>query len=93
MKIVYTPKFDANIIEIKNYLKANHPVYTKSTLLRIKQRTKDILKNPYLGRVGRTYGTREIFFNKLPYCMVYKINPNKQEIVLLKIFHTSQNYP
>ncbi|MDR2007426.1 MAG: type II toxin-antitoxin system RelE/ParE family toxin [Alphaproteobacteria bacterium] len=91
MKIIHTPDFDLDIIEIKNYLKENHPTYIKSTLLQIKQKTKDLAKNPYMGRIGRDMGTREVVFTKLPYVIIYKIKEN--ELHILDIFHTSRNYP
>ncbi|MDR2008342.1 MAG: type II toxin-antitoxin system RelE/ParE family toxin [Alphaproteobacteria bacterium] len=93
MKIIYTFTFNEKIIEIKNYLKVNHPTYLKSTILEINQKAESLDKNPYIGRLGKVEGTRELIFTKLPYFIIYEIDDNKQEILILNILHTAMKYP
>jgi toxin ParE1/3/4 len=46
---------------------------------------------PYIGRVGRVEGTREILFPPMPYVAVYRIHG--QTIESWRIYHTAQNRP
>ncbi|MDR2007602.1 MAG: type II toxin-antitoxin system RelE/ParE family toxin [Alphaproteobacteria bacterium] len=93
MKIFYTTDFNNAILEIESYLRNHYPTYLKPTRLQIKQKINALIKNPYIGRIGREAGTREAVFAKLPYFIVYEVNEDMQEVVLHDIFHTSRNYP
>ncbi|MCL2566882.1 MAG: type II toxin-antitoxin system RelE/ParE family toxin [Alphaproteobacteria bacterium] len=80
-------------MEIKDYLKRYYPSYLQATQLQIKQRIKTIIKNPYIGRLGRAASTRELIFTNLPYFIIYEINEDNQEIFILNILHTAMQYP
>lgn len=57
----------------------------------IRNRVDNLVKQPGQGRVGRVYGTRELVIEKYPYLVPYSVINN--EIVILRVFHTSQKPP
>jgi toxin ParE1/3/4 len=44
---------------------------------------------PYVGRLGRIEGTREISFPPMPYIAVYRVH--EQSIEIWRVFHAAQD--
>ena len=57
----------------------------------IRSRVADLARQPGQGRPGRLYGTRELVIEKYPYLIPYSVTNN--DIVILRVFHTSQRPP
>ena len=56
-----------------------------------------LLQNPSVGRPGRVHGTRELIIPVTSFIIPYKVkfNQSKQrnEILILRLFHTSRKLP
>jgi toxin ParE1/3/4 len=48
-------------------------------------------ESPYIGRLSRMAGRRELVFSPLPYIVVYRITAEAVEIS--RIFHGAQDWP
>ena len=50
-----------------------------------------LVDQPEMGRPGERRGTREWVVRGLPYIIVYRVDWNQDEIVLLNVFHGAQD--
>lgn len=57
----------------------------------INERVKGLLEQPYQGRPGRIFGTRELVIDKFPFIIPYRVKDH--ELHILRVFHTSQKPP
>lgn len=89
LRIRWTTAAAADMQSINDYLKDNHPHYRQPTMRKLYERIRDLKDTPYIGRLGRESGTREIFFPPMPYVAVYRVREDTIEIV--RVWHTSQH--
>lgn len=57
----------------------------------IEARVAGLLEQPYQGRPGRIFGTRELVIDKYPFIVPYRVKGD--EIQILRVFHTSRKPP
>ncbi|MGA2571553.1 MAG: type II toxin-antitoxin system RelE/ParE family toxin [Terracidiphilus sp.] len=76
--------------EIADYLYLHHPSLATDTLRRLYAAAKSLKKSPYIGRAGRTQGTRELVLRPLPYILVYSVDD--AAIHILRFLHTSRDW-
>jgi len=74
---------------IANYLHLHHPSFATATLQRLYDSAKSLKAFPYMGRVGRVEGTRELVLAPLPYLLIYAVDENA--IHILRFLHTSRD--
>jgi addiction module RelE/StbE family toxin len=91
MRIRWTPAAAADLQSISDYLKEHHARYRQPTMRKLYERIRSLKDAPYLGRLGRIEGTRELLFSPLPYIAVYRVAG--QSIEVWRIWHTSQDRP
>ena len=48
---------------------------------------------PRMGRVGRVAGTRELVVPRTPYIVVYRLEGEQDQIIVVRILHTSRKWP
>ncbi len=77
--------------DIAIYLFLHHPEFAASTIQRLYDTAKSLKAFPYLGRVGRKSGTRELVLAPLPYLMIYAVDD--QSISILRFLHAAQDRP
>ncbi len=46
---------------------------------------------PYLGRVGRVAGTRELVVPRTPFIIIYRVET--EAVLILRVLHAAQDYP
>ena len=76
---------------IANYLNLYHPSFAASTLHRLYDAAKSLKAFPFVGRIGKKNGTRELVLAPLPYLMIYTVD--EHAVHILRFLHTSQDRP
>jgi toxin ParE1/3/4 len=75
--------------QISDYLHRHHPAFAVSTVQRLYRSAQSLKKNPFVGRLGKKDGTRELVLAPLPYLLVYSID--REAIHILRFLHTSRD--
>ena len=73
------------------YLSDKNPNAAKALYERIKITATELIDNPYIGRLGRVPGTRELVITNTPYLLPYQIRQDRIEI--LRVYHSSRRWP
>ena len=93
MTLRITPLAGRQIEAIREYLKERSP----AAAIRVGQRflqTFDLLvAMPLVGRKGALANTREFVVSRFPYVIVYRVDPDKDEVVILGVYHGAQLRP
>jgi toxin ParE1/3/4 len=89
MRLRYSAEARRQIEAIGAYIAQDNPAAAKRVVARIKEAARLLSKFRRIGRVGRAAGTREWVLSKMPYRIVYELRDD--EIMILNVFHTSQN--
>jgi addiction module RelE/StbE family toxin len=76
---------------IADYLYLYHPSFAASTIQRLYDAAKSLKAFPYVGRIGKKSGTRELVLIPLPYLMIYAVD--EYSVHLLRFLHASQDRP
>jgi toxin ParE1/3/4 len=58
---------------------------------RIRDRTRDLVNYPLLGRASRVAGTRELVIPDTRFIVVYRVGDDRVEI--LAVFHVARRWP
>jgi toxin ParE1/3/4 len=74
---------------ISNYLHLHHPSFANSTIQRLYDAARSLKQFPYVGRVGKKSGTRELVLAPLPYLMIYCVD--EQSVHILRFLHAAQD--
>jgi toxin ParE1/3/4 len=91
MKIVIREKAAADPEAIYAWIARDNPRAATATVQRIRARIGRLGAPGFahIGRPGKVTGTRELV--EAPYIIVYRVNDEHDELVLLAIFHGAQN--
>jgi len=79
-----------DLVEIIDYIEQRNAVAAQSLLAAIVQSAENLPRMPYLFRLGRVAGTREIVVHP-NYIVVYQVGD--EAIDVLRILHSRQQYP
>lgn len=91
MNVVFSPQAREDLREIFLYIAEDSPAAARLVLSRIKERVKELIDNPHIGRPGRVPGTRELVILKTPYLAPYQVVENV--IQILRVYHGSRQWP
>jgi toxin ParE1/3/4 len=89
MRIRWTPSAVADLRQISDFLKGQHPEYRLSTMRKLYDGIRSLKTSPERGRLGRERGTRELLFLPLPYIAVYRAK--EESIEVLRVYHAAQD--
>lgn len=90
MELVFLPEADADIDRLFEFLLEENPAAAERAMLSIDEGTKKLESFPELGvSMNDETGRRELFipFGKSVYVLRYRINLEKQEVVILRVWH------
>ena len=76
---------------ISDYLHLHHPPFANSMIQRLYDSAKSLKQLPYVGRVSKKSGTRELVLAPLPYLLIYAVDD--QSVHILRFLHAAQNRP
>lgn len=93
MQLVWTPRARQQRQAAIEYIAQDNPGAAIEQLDRIEDQTDMLLDHPELGRPGRKQGTRELVISRTPFIAVYRVRPKAKRIELLRLLHSSQQWP
>jgi len=74
-----------------DYITARNPYAAARLDEEIILQVANLQAHPELGRAGRVAGTRELYINRTPYVVIYRIR--NENIEILRVLHTAQQWP
>jgi len=91
MKLRFTIEALTHIAGIHLYIEARSPVAAAHIVKRIFTAADRLAEFPNIGHVGAVPGTYEWIVQGLPYIIVHEIDDEKDELIVLGIFHGAQD--
>ena len=76
---------------IADYIALDSPTAALAMIDTIERMTDGLAEHPQRGRDGRLPGTRELVIPGTAYISVYRLKPDRVEI--LRVLHSAQNWP
>jgi toxin ParE1/3/4 len=91
MKVVFDPRAVEDIRSIFDWIAAGSPRAAETVVSRIIDSIGRLGAFPGMGRRGRDPETREWVIPGLPYIAVYELHPDRDELVVIAVFHGSED--
>src|SRR4051794_5147362 len=92
MRLRYTADALAHLSSIRDFLTERNPAVARRILTDIRAAATRLCDFPELGRPSQWPDTREWVVQRTPYIVVDQIDRARQEIILLGVFHGSQDW-
>jgi plasmid stabilization system protein ParE len=90
MKLRFTPRANANIIEIADYIRVHNPAASERVRDTIYKSLQDLLLFPYIGRRQKMENVRRLVSRRYGYLIYYAVDEVAEEIVVLNIKHPAR---
>ena len=90
MQVKWLRRALRNLEQAYNYIGQNNPEVAPEVILKIQSATSQLENYPFMGRLGRIEGTRELIISNTPYIVIYRV---KEQVEILRVLHTSKRYP
>ena len=90
-EVRYTLDALAHLDTIHSYIEAHNPVAAQRVIARIRAAAERLGEFPKMGHRGLLAGTYEWSVTGLPYIIVYDLNPDASEVIILGVFHGAQD--
>ncbi len=90
MKLRFTPRATANLIEIADYLHARNPAAARRVRAAIYDSLQMLILFPQIGRRQKAEGVRKLVIRRYAYLVYYTIDEVADEIVILNVKHPAQ---
>lgn len=90
MKLRFTPRAVANLLEIADYFHERSPAGGRNVRSDIYAALENVLLFPGTGRVQRVEGVRKFVTRRYAYLIYYQIDQSEDEIVVLSIRHPAR---
>lgn len=91
MKMRWTEGAAGNLNQVEEYITQDNPAAAVATVKKILEAAQILTDYPTLGKRGRERGTRELIVAGLPYIIIYA--KHREELVVIRVLHTSMKYP
>jgi toxin ParE1/3/4 len=90
MKLRFTPRATANIVEIADYIHALNPAAAARVRAAIYESLQNLILFPHAGRRQRAEGVRKIVTRRYRYLIYYTVDEAAEEIVVLNVKHPAR---
>ena len=90
MRVRFTIEALTHIAGTNFYIKARSPIAAAHIVKRIFAATDRLSEFPHIGHLGAVSGTYEWTVPGLPYIIVHEVDDEKDELIILGIFHGAQ---
>lgn len=91
MRIRWTEGAVGNLDQVEKYVELENPPAAVATVNKIIDSAQVLADYPTIGKRGRERGTRELIVAGLPYIVIYALQ--REELVILRVLHSSMKYP
>lgn len=86
-QIRWTRRALGHLDNIAAFIRDRNVLAADRVTKRIRFRVSQLTERPFLGRIGREPGTRELFVGQYQYKVIYRVT---DDIEVLAVFHTAQ---
>jgi plasmid stabilization system protein ParE len=90
MRLRFTPRAIANLIDIADYLHARNPSAAKRVRAAIYDSLQILILCPQIGRRQKAEGVRKLVIRRYAYLVYYTIDEAANEIIILSVKHPAQ---
>jgi toxin ParE1/3/4 len=90
MNVRFTLEALTHIATIHSYIEGRSPVAAARIVERMFADIDRLAEFPHIGHVGAVPGTYEWTVRGLPYIIVHEVDDEKDELIVLGIFHSAQ---
>ncbi len=90
MKLRFTPRATANIVEIADYILARNPAAAERVRSAIYASLQNLLLFPHMGRRQKAEGVRKLVTGRYSYLIYYTVDEAAEEIVILNVKHPAR---
>ncbi|PPD16801.1 MAG: type II toxin-antitoxin system mRNA interferase toxin, RelE/StbE family [Methylobacterium sp.] len=91
MKLLWTARALADLIDIADYVSERNPVAARAMGDRLRGAIDKLPDFPMAGRPGRVAETRELVVPDTPFVVPYRVRNGRIEV--LAIFHAARDWP
>ena len=92
-RVRWTTDAADDLARIVERIREDDPEAARRVAETIYQGVASLRNLPNRGRRGLAENTRELIFAPWPYIAVYEVTPNQDQVHVLRIRHTSKNWP
>jgi toxin ParE1/3/4 len=90
MKLRFTPRAMADLVEIADYIHASNPVASQRVRVVIYDSLQNLILFPHVGREQKVEGVRKFVTPKYLYLIYYTVDEAADEIVILNVKHPAR---
>lgn len=90
MKLRFTPRAIANLIEIADYIREHNPQAARRVRAAIYESLQNLILFPHVGRRQKAESVRKLVTRKYPYLVYYTVDEAADEIVILNVKHPAR---
>lgn len=91
MNLVVSQTAQQQLVSHIAYLNERNPAAAQRIYAALVESMERLRDHPYLGRPGRVANTRELYLNRTPYLVIYRVTDDQIEIA--HILHVRQQWP
>lgn len=88
LRLAYSTEATGHLQEIGAYIRERDPMAARRVAARLQHVARRIAAFPDLGS-----GTRRFALADLPYMLVYEVDRDEDQVLIIGIYHTAQNRP
>lgn len=91
MNLVISTTAQRQIANHIAYIQARNPDAAQRLYTALVAGMERLLDHPYMGRPGRVTGTRELYLDRTPYVVIYRVLDD--QIAVAHVVHVRQQWP
>jgi len=91
VRILWTEGANSNLDQVEEYIAQDNPPAAVAAVNKIIEAAQMLSDYPTIGKRGRERGTRELVVAGLPFIIIYVAH--QEELVIIRVLHTSMKYP
>lgn len=91
MKIKWLRRALQNLEQAHAYISKDDPEAATRTVIKIQAAVSQLGEFPFMGKMGRVEGTRELVITQTPYILIYRVKGDAVEI--LRVLHSARRWP